>query len=457
MNVIIVGAGTIGRHIASVLSGGESNVTIIDRDAKKLEIASQREDVATILGSGTDWQLLEGLTEQSPDFFIALTRDDETNLVACSMAKNLGYPKTVARIRGKSYLNSLHLNFNRIFHVDHFLNPSQLVAYDIFKYIMSLSSVAVENFAHGSVQMRTLIVPGNWRKSHIPIMDLSLPNNLIVSLISRPNQLKSKSNITDKRQIIFPHGNDFLLPGDEITFIGEANAIFNLHQIFNINQRFVKTVAIVGGSLTASFLAKILVSKGILVKIIEKDYQRCCVLSEELPNCTIIHQDALDINFLQAEKVSQCDVIVSCAREDEVNVLAGVLSKKAGCEHAIVSMSNTSNAVILKDFGIAYTLSPRLSASFRILSIIRAASVASMVSLYDGQAEILEVKIPLDSKITGIPLKELAPLFPKDFLVAAIQNRGRIFIANGQSVFCPGDTAIVISHPDHQKEMQRVF
>ncbi len=143
MNICILGAGNIGSYLATTLAKKEHNVVVIDHDPKALEKLGRSADIATRLGSGTDWRLLEELTELTPDLFIAVSSDDETNLVACTIAKNLKYPKTVARIRQNTFLDHSKLDFNRIFYVDHLLGTELIIAHDLFKHIVNPSSTSL--------------------------------------------------------------------------------------------------------------------------------------------------------------------------------------------------------------------------------------------------------------------------------------------------------------------------
>ncbi len=456
MNIVIIGAGEIGRYIASLLAKEQHNIILIDKNARKLAEASLTLDVAIREGSGTDWQMLDDLLELSPDLFIALTNSDETNLVACSIAKSLGYPRTIARVRDTRYLNRTRLDFGRIFDVDSFVGPELLVANDILKYMLSPGSITVENFAHGAVQLRTLIIPEKWRKSDKTLKDLHLPSNLIACLIKREVSDPTNS-LNTINQIIFPHGNDHILPGDELTIIGETDVITEAHEFFGITQQKIQSVILAGGSLTALNLAKQLQRRDIDIKILEKNYDRCTLLAELLPKCTIVNHDATDLHFLKAEKIGQADLIVACTGHDDTNLLAALLAKEVGCPQAIVVLNNTSYAPLLAHLGINHTVSPRASVANHILSQILSGTVTSLVSLYDNQAEIMEIKVPLDSKIVGIPLSELGPLLPKDFLIAMIQSRGRILIANGTRILLPGDIVIVITHPKYAKELERIF
>jgi trk system potassium uptake protein len=445
MHIVIVGAGDVGRYIASILSKEQHNIILIDKNPKILEEASINLDVATRLGSGTDWQLLDDLLEYSPSLFIALTEDDETNIVSCSIAKHLGYPRTVARVRDNRYLNRARLDFARIFNVDYFIGPELLVAYDILKYMISPGSLAIEHFAHGAVQMRTFTIPQKWRQPHVPLSRLNLPEGMVVGLIYREGK------------VIFPHGEDFILPDDEVTFIGETDVVTDAHRLFGILQKKITSVTIVGGSRTSINLAKLLQHHGIDLRIIEKDYSTCCTLANLFPASIVLNHDATDLDFLLSEKIGYSDVFVACTRHDEINILSGMLAKQAECQNVVLMLANTSYTSIVAQLGLNYAVSPRISAANHILSQILSGKVTSLVSLYDNQAEIMEVNVSIDSKIAGIPLSELGRLLPKDFLICMIQNRGRIMIAHGNRVISPGDTVIVITNPKHVSEIERIF
>ena len=262
MNIVILGAGSVGSYLATVLSEEEHNVIIIDRDPRALERMARSADVATRLGSGTDWRLLEDLLELSPDLFIAMSSDDTTNLVACTIAKNLGYPKTVARLRQSSFLDHFQTfrHFNRLFAVDHILGTEMIVAHDLFNAILNPGNIAIENFAHGTVQMRTMIIPENFEYAGKPLASVHISDHLLVGLIRR--------KAAAQESIIFPRGQDHLLPGDEATFIGEAHTMHQLPSLFGIAAKKIHSVVLVGGGGIAHHLCRLLLEQNIAVKVL---------------------------------------------------------------------------------------------------------------------------------------------------------------------------------------------
>lgn len=450
MNIVIIGAGDIGLYIATLLSKQKHNVILIDKDGAKLEELAGQMDVAIQAGSGTDWQLLDDLLETKPHLFLALTNQDETNLAACTIAKHLGYPKTIARVQDNRFLNRARLDFARLFNVDHFVGPELLVAYDIYKHIFSPDSLAFENFAHGEVQMRTLQVPSFWNQHDKKLSQLPLPPGVIVGLIYRP---QPRGDAT----VIFPHGSDHILPGDEVTFIGERQAMSEIHRFLGLESKIVQKVVIVGGSLVGVNLAKILIEHQIQVRLVDKDPKRTMELAEELPQCRIIQQDGTDLDFLMAERIENADYFVMCTSNDELNVLGALLAKEAGCQNVAIVLSNNRFMPLVHHLGIVHIVSPKLAVANRIISLATSKDVTSLVSLYENEAEILEITVSANSQIIGIPLSEIGPRLPKDFLIVMIENRGCLSVAGGESIICPGDIVIVICNPIYFQDLEKIF
>lgn len=457
MNIVIVGACNIGRYLAEILSKENFNVTVVDTDEKALQSLSESMDVATRCGSCIDWQLLDDLLEGQPDLFVATTPRDQCNLTSCAIAKNLGYPRTVARIADSRFINCTRLDFSRVFDVDYFFSPELLVAHDIYKYMSSPGSLAVETFSHGAVQLRTLVIPRTWRKGDTRLCDLSLPEGMMVGLIRRSATPEGGGEHTPARKIIFPHGNDVIIPGDEVTVIGETDVVADVHFLFGSAQTMVSSVVIVGGSLAAVNLSRMLEGRGVDVRIIEKDRTRCAELTTELPRTTVIFGDGTNIDLLMSENVEKADIVVACVNHDEINLMIALMAKEAGCDHVAITLSDMRYTSCVEKLGIRFTASPRLSSANKILALTRVETVSSMVSLYEHQAEIIELQVSPDSKVVGIPIAELGPQLPRDFLLAVIQNRGRIMIANGNRILSPGDTVIVVTNPKHIDQLEKVF
>ncbi|MFN4175052.1 MAG: NAD-binding protein, partial [Parachlamydiaceae bacterium] len=189
----------------------------------------------------------------------------------------------------------------------------------------------------------------------------------------------------------------------------------------------------------------------------ESDYAKCVHLTEILPDTTIMHHDATDIDFLRAEKIGQADFVAYCTHNDELNMLGATLVKEIGAQEVLTVLANPAYEPVIDKLDIDHVVSPRTAAANRILSQVTSGKVNSLISLYDNRAEVMEVTVSMDSKVVGIPLSELGPLLPTDFLIAMIQNRGRIMVANGNRIISPGDTVIVVTDPKYIPELAKIF
>jgi trk system potassium uptake protein TrkA len=445
MRIAILGAGRTGSYVASILSSEKHDVTVIDTQLAPLEKVSSESDVATYHANPPSWTALLELTDPPPDLFFACTGSDEVNLLSCSIAKHLGIAKTISVVKKREYLQNARLDPSFLFQVDHLLSAELLAAQDLFKVLLHSGDLAFEHFAHGAIQMRTFHIPGDWEKSDVPLKDLHLPEEMIIGLIRR------------KDKIIFPHGQDHIHPHDELTAIGQAQVIHELHKVFPIPEHRIASVILVGGSPVALHLAHLLSEQRIDVRIIEVNADRCLELAELLPNATIIQRDGRDPQLLLAERVLSADAFVSCTNEDETNLYIAALGKQLGARRAIALITDPHTGPILEQVGVVPALSARVNIANQILSLLDEETLLSVSSLFNDQVKIVEVKVAPSSRLSGIPLSELRGHLPPDLLIACIENQGRVMVGRGSRLLCPHDTAIVLCSPERIPELKELF
>ena len=219
----------------------------------------------------------------------------------------------------------------------------------------------------------------------------------------------------------------------------------------------VESVVIVGGTQVTIHLARILERLDISVKIIEKDEALCHKLADLLPNSTIIHHDATDLHFLMTEQIQDVGVFIACSNDDQFNVFLSLLAKETGCKKIVALIADVTLAPLLRDQDISFTVSERVNITNRVLSILMEKTVISIASLCDNQAKVLEVKVSAHSTLVGIPLADLKDQLPKDLLIAAIENKGRVMIGKGNRIISPHDTIIVVTNPENLHRLHEFF
>lgn len=449
MNVVILGATRVGVYVASRLSEEGHDVVVVDSDAQRLERLSRETDVATLHTHPPSWRAFPELLDSHPLLLFAATDSDDENVAACAIGKNLGFPKTIALVKQREYLAHPRLDIGRLFYTDHFLSADLFAAQDLHKLLLHTHDIAADYFAHGAIQMRTLAIPERWDLGGTPIRDLALPDDLIVGLIRR--------KVAGGEEIIFPHGEDHLLPGDEVTVIGESRAMHRVGDLFHLAEHPLRSVVIVGGSTVAYHLAHLLAQQGVDVRIIESDPLRCERLAERLPHATLINRDGRDLRCLQGERIAEADAIVACSDTEETNLLVAGLARELNCQRVIALVSNPQLSPLLEHLQVVPALSAQVHVANRVLSILHEEALLSVTSICNDHAKIVEIKISPHSRLIGFPLVDLKSHFPRDLLIAAIENQGRVMIGRGNRILSPNDTAIVVTASRHLPQLPELF
>ncbi len=448
MYIAILGANPIGSYVAATLAQNNHDVLLIDKDAKALETMSRESDLATLHTPGPLWEALQECLPAKPDLFFAATEEDSTNLVASVIAKELGFPKTAVRIQERELLTTPLIPWKHRFQVDHFINAELLAAQDLFKLLIHSGDIAVEQFAQGMVQMRTLLIPPAWTQGEKALQDLQLPEDLIVGLIRR-------KSATGEELILVPRGHDQIQPGDEVTLVGKTKTMHQLHALFHLPEQKAKSVVVAGGSSVALQLTYFLIQQKISVRIIEPDLIRCEEFARRFPSATIIHRDAKDGSLLLSERIQETDALVACTNDDATNLQIAALAKQLGCPRALAALTDPQLAPLLEKLGVTPALSAKANLTNQILSILHEETILAISPLGSDQTKIVELKVGPLSKLIGIPLAQLN--LPENFLIAVIETQGRVTIGRGHHVLNPHDTAIAIC-PAHQlTELHTLF
>jgi trk system potassium uptake protein TrkA len=432
---VIVGAGEVGYHIASRLALENKDVVVVDKNVDALRRVAENTDVQTIAGSGSSPSILEEAGIRKAEILLAVTNQDETNLVACLVADMLS-PTTIkiARIRAADFDQYYETFKNQPPHIDTVINPEIEVVKTIERLMRVPGAADVGEFAKGRIQFVGIYLDRNARLAGVRLSELPEKigqRRLLIAVIVR------------EEEVIIPTGKDKLLPGDLIYFICEQKQLSEILTIFEKRAKPAKRVLIIGGGRIGYRLAVRLEKQSIHCKIIEKNASRCAELSEKLNRTVVLHGDGTDHNLLSEENIADIDVVITLTNDEETNILSSLLATTMGAGKAIIKISKFSYFPLMKAIGIEQVVSPRLSAINTILQHIRRGKVLSAVSLKGEQAEVMEVVALETSDIVGTPLRRIS--FPKGAIVASIIRGEQIIIPTGDSVIEPNDHIIIFA------------
>lgn len=444
MKVMIVGAGKLGYKLAESMVQEDMDVTVIDNNPLVIDRVNEHLNVLTVLANGIEISILEELNIESYDLLVASTDSDETNTLICSLSKQLGCMKTIARIRNPEYMEQLDFIKSKL-GIDYIVNPDLATAKAIEKYLLKSYSFYSGEFAKGKVQMIDFNIENMNNFVGKKLMELEGFEDLLITAISRSGV------------IIIPDGSTILEANDVIHVIGKSQDIIDLNNRFSkdIYEKNIKKVMIFGGSNIGFYLAKSLAKSGISVTLVEKRRERCEELSENLNNVLIIHGDGTDINLLEEEKLSSMDAFVGVTGYDEENLLMGLMAKQSGVSKVISKISKKNYSQVIDRLEIDVALNPIYITASEILKLIRGGKIISVSLLIGGNGEVTEIMIGKDLPIIGKTLRELN--LPKGIIIGAIVRGERVYIPKGDTYILENDRIVVFSLTEDLPNLKMFF
>lgn len=439
MKMIVVGCGKIGISIISSLVAEGHDVVAIDDDPAVIEEITNIYDAMGVCGNGADNDTLREAGVSDCEVFVAVTGSDETNMLSCFIAKRLGAKHTIARIRNPEY-NDDSLGFLcQQLGLSSAINPDLLGAQEIHDILKFPSAVNVEKFSRRRIEMVEIVL-----RSECPINGMALyelrrqySSKFLVCAVQRDGQVH------------IPGGSFVLEAGDRVALTASPVEIQKLLRKIGILQKQAKNVMILGAGNTAYYLAKMLISAGSSVKIIEKDEARCRDICESLPEAVVIHGDGAKQEILSEEGLASVDAFVALTGTDEQNILISIFAASRGVPKVIAKVSRPELAVMAEKLGLECVVSPRRSVSSVITRYARAvqntlgSNVETLHRIMDGKAEVLEFNVREDFAYNGVPLKEMK--LKPDVLVAGIIRGRKTIIPAGDDFIASGDKVIVLA------------
>ncbi len=449
MKIIIVGLGKVGRSLAIELSREGNDITVIDRREDVVEEISSVYDLMGILGNGASYSVQMEAGIEKADLLIAVTGSDELNLLCCLIARKAGNCHTIARVRTPEYGKELGFIKEEL-GLAMVINPEFTAAREIAQALKFPSAIEVNSFPKSRVDLLKFRVPEQSALNNARISDLfSGGQKVLICAVERGEEL------------FIPDGKFVLQARDLVSIVGapaDANEFFRRASIA-ANQ--VKSLMIVGGSSVAYYLAKMMLSLGVRVKLIEKDLKRCEQLSEMLPKATIVHGDGTDKELLLEEKIEKYDSFAALTNIDEENILISLFARKIGNMKQVTKINRAVFDEVIKELDLDTVIHPKDVTAEHIVRYVRSmknasgSNVETLHKIINGKAEALEFMIRNKSRVTDVPLQDLR--IRKGILIASISRKGQVIIPRGSDVIQEGDGVVVITQFSGLNDIQDII
>ncbi len=458
MNIIICGAGRVGFTIAKLLSEQGHSITIIDQSSDDIQKINDSLDVKAIVGKGTYPSILEKANASDADMIIAVTRNDEINMLICQIAYSIfKIQKKIARIRSQDYLNP---KFTRVYNkenlpIDVIISPEIEIAKSIQRKLEAPGALDNVPFADNKIRLLEILIKENCKSIDIKFNELTnkypkLEANII--------------GINRDDKVFIPKKNESVKKDDKIYVIINSSQMAETLEAFGHEEKISKKILIIGGGNIGYNLAKNIEEtlESVRVKIVEKNKERAEYLANELNDTIIINGNGLDEEVLTEANLDESETVLALTNDDEDNLMVSVLVEKFAKDQneiedkRTMALINKPNYTLLQSsLKIDDIIDPRMNTVSSILKHIHKGTIENAYTISNGEYEVIEAEIIETSELINKEIKNAN--LPDEIRIGAILRNEKVIIPRSDFKFKKDDKVVFIAKKDSIPTVENIF
>ena len=458
MNIIICGAGRVGFTIAKILSEQGHSITVIDQSSDDIQKIDETLDVKSIVGKATYPSILEKANATDADMIIAVTRNDEINMLICQIAFSIfNVQKKIARIRSQDYLNP---KFTKVYNkenlpIDVIISPEIEIAKSLQRKLEAPGALDNVPFADNKIRLLEILI-----NEKCSLKDIKL--NEITKKFPKLNA--NIMGVIRGDKFVVLKKNDIMLKDDKAYVVINASQMKDTLIAFGHNEKISNKILIIGGGNIGFNLAKNLEESfdSARVKIIEKNKARAELIASELNNTIVINGDALDEEVLMEANIDEVQTVLALTNDDEDNLMVSVLVEKFAKDNGELNEKRTMALINKPNYSLLQSslkiddfIDPRMNTVSSILKHIHKGSIENAYSILNGEYEIIEAEIIDTSELINKELKNSN--LPDEIRVGAILRGKDVIIPRSNFVFKKEDTVVLLAKKDFLHIVENMF
>ena len=452
MNIIICGAGRVGFTIAKQLTEQNHSITIIDQSSEDIQKINDSLDVKAIVGKATMPSVLEKAHNDETDMIIAVTKNDEINMLICQIAYSLfKIPKKIARIRTQDYLNP---KFEKIYNkenlpIDVIISPELEIAKSIQRKLEAPGALDNVPFADNKIRLLEILID-----EKCPIVNIKL-NELTKKF---PKLNANILGVVRNEKFIFLKKNDVMKKEDKVYVTINSSQMKETLSAFGHNEKISNKILIIGGGNIGFNLAKNIEQSfdEARIKIIEKDKSRAEFIANELNNTLVINGNGLDEDILTEVNLEEVETVIALTNDDEDNLMVSVLVEKFSKDKRTMALINKPNYSLLQtSLKIDDMIDPRMTTVSSILKHVHKGTIETAYTILNGEYEVIEAEIIETSELINKELKNSD--LPDEIRIGAVLRKDEIIIPRSSFVFQKEDIVVFLAKRDQLPVVENIF
>ena len=436
MKIVISGIGEMGSHLARMLSGNGHDITVIDVDTKALNELGNLADLITVEGDTTAFAVLRRAGVRRCDLFIAVNHDENQNILAAIMAKQLGAKKSIARVDNNEYLEPNNKEMFINMGIDYLFYPEKVAAQEVANLLGHTSTTDYVDFSGGLLALIVFKLEPTSPLLGRKLSDLSEDGSI--------SEFRAVA-ITRGSHACIPRGQDVFFEGDVVYIIARKDVAKRVTELSGQKSVEVKNLIILGGSRIGVRVALEL-QDDMNVKMIEYNGEKAYRLAEELDKTLIIHEDGRNLDAMLEEGLGTTDAFLAVTGRSETNILAAMQAKRMGVKKVIAEVENLNYIRLAESVGIDTIINKKRVTASNIFRFTMSTDVQAIRCLSGSEAEVLEFIVKPNSPATKCMIKDLR--LPQDVIIGGIVRGDKAFIAVGDTRISAYDRVVVFSMPE---------
>jgi trk system potassium uptake protein TrkA len=439
MQVLIIGAGTVGTNIATNLTE-HHDVTIVEAASERVDELTQSFDGPVIEGDGRSVATLEDAGVVNADMVIASTASDEANVMICSAVNTVTETVTIARVKKADFYN-VWQRLDGAFGVDHMICVNRLCAEQVVQTVTQPGATTVDTFVDGQVEMAAFEVTADSPIANQTVEEADRSPSLSAFTIAA---------ILRDDDVLLPTGETEIEPGETAVVIGAVHNVKRFATAFDAQPAPdpQDEIVILGGGEVGYQTARLFEERGFTPRLVARDSDRIDELTNQLPKTDVRRSTTTYVEFLSRTPLDDIDVLISALDDDMKNYLSIQLATQFDINH-IATVLNTNDYLDLFEAAeIERIVRPRRLVSQEITRFAYEGPTEHVSIVPSETAEIIEVEVNADSTLAGQPLRQVGTKFPAGFVVGAIVRDGTVELPRGNTYIQSGDHIVAFVDAD---------
>lgn len=444
MRILIAGAGETGTHLAQMLSVENQDVVLMGTDRDRLQELDATYNFQTAVGTPVSASSLAACGAASTDLFVAVTPDDNANLVACELAKELGARKCVARVDNPEFSRPGVSGLFRRLGVDVTIYPEGSAAESIRHFID-------HNWVSDWIMLQQdrIVVVGVRILAGSPLCGHRLHS------LSETPRFFHVAVIKRGESVIIPRGSDEIRAGDTLYISTLPDHIERLHRLCRGNTIKPSRVMITGGGRITENLLRLLEGSGLSITVIDPDRERCRDMAFRFPWAVIVNARSNDVVTMKEEGVEHCDMFLGLTGSSESNIVSCMVAREHGVPKTVARIEEFQYAEEAESLSIDKIVNKKQLNAGTVMNLLLDSDSATTQCLATDKAEVTVTVAAKGSRITSRPIGELS--LPQGLTIAGLVRGGEGRMVEGSTQVMPGDHVVVFFLTGSLAKVKRLF